>query len=90
MNITYWIYKHRLGYHLNIEGYRVGLYPISYTVEECLEDFCHQVQWELDTFIFTEYTSFIGGMMNVERPFSGILYGETLRIAEHRLRHETN
>lgn len=32
---------------LYIERYTVGEYPITYTLQECLEEFCESVDWRL-------------------------------------------
>lgn len=60
MDLSYEIHQHNLGQRLGIEGYLVGVYPVSYTVEEYLSDFCDQVKWGFDTYTFTTYDSCAG------------------------------
>lgn len=85
MELSYEIYLYPMGQHLEIEGYIVGKYPISYTVDECLDDFCDEVKWKLDWQYFTRYNSYIGGSMMVERNPLLAPYRETLRAVEQKL-----
>ena len=86
MELSYEMRQGLVGRSLIIEDYVVGVYPGSYTVEECLDDFCDQVKWELDTYTFTTYDSYTGGMMIVERVCCEVSYRTTLRTAECGLR----
>ena len=56
MKLAYQIYPHIIGQVLTIEEYIVDVYPVSYTIEECLEEFCEKVKWELDRFRERECT----------------------------------
>lgn len=86
MELSYEMRQGLVGQRLAIESYVVGVYPVSYTVEECLDDFCDQVKWELDIYTFTTYDSYIGGMLVVERVCCKVSYRTTLRTAECGLR----
>lgn len=88
MELSYEIQQGLVGQLLAIESYAVGVYPISYTVEECLNDFCDRVKWELDTHTFTTYDSYMGGMMIVDLTNHEVSYRTILGIAEHRLIYE--
>lgn len=90
MELSYEMQQGLVGQRLAIESHVIGVYPISYTIEECLDDFCDQVKWELDNYTFIAYDSYMGGMMMVERNPMYKSYRETLRAAEYKLRHETN
>ena len=85
MELSYELLQCPIGQRLEIEYYAVGAYSISYTVEECLEDFCDQVRWELDTYTFTTYNSYVGGMMMIEHNPCLSRYRETLRAVAERL-----
>lgn len=89
MELSYEMQQCLVGQRLAIEDYEVGVYPLSYTVEECLDDFCDQVKWELDTYTFITYDSYRGGMIIVECDHHFLSYREALLDAEHRLIHET-
>lgn len=81
--------NHGAGQVLVIEGYDVGLYPISYTVDECLEDFCHKWEWEFDQQTSMCYNWYVSGEAWVNRSIvSGISFRETLSAAEQRYRNE--
>lgn len=34
--------------NLMVRGYLVGRYPLSYTFEECVEEFCDRVGWDFN------------------------------------------
>lgn len=86
MELSYGIHQHLIGQRLSIEGYFVGVYPVSYTVGECLENWCGEVEWDLDQYTYSDYTSGSGGagIMTVDRLNNKVSYRRILLTAELR------
>lgn len=55
---------------LILKGWYVALYPLSFTVEECLEEFCDSVGWEFLDFDMYELHC---NVLNDTRPMSVII-----------------
>lgn len=80
--------NHDVGQLLVIQGYDVGLYPISYMIDECLEDFCYSWGWELDSQESVSYNLYISGHMWVDRIINRISSRGVLLAAEIKYNHE--
>ena len=72
--------------NLMISGYHVGRYPLSYTFEECIEEFCDKVGWDFirATQEYQFPSNRVIGCISFQRP----KYSSTLRtLKAHWLNH---
>lgn len=64
MNLLYCCRIKESKINLHIEHWLVGKYPISFTTQECLEEFCEFVGWQ-----FLEHYENRIGLRNYELPY---------------------
>ena len=53
---------------LRLESHVVGTYPMTYTVQECLEDFCDKVAWKFIVVHVGTLFKGRGGYFHFEQP----------------------
>lgn len=53
--------------YLTISGYRVGRYPLSYTFQECIEEFCDKVGWNFNMSTQERFSSWVTGHITFQR-----------------------
>lgn len=74
-----------LGKVLSIDDYKLSLYPLTYTILDCLEHFCDGVGWEL---VVCQCKFKAGGTIILSRFFGERSFQSTLRKARTLYRKE--
>ena len=71
-----------LGKVLSIDGYKLSLYPLTYTILDCLEHFCDGVGWELASYLYhNERLTITDGTATLLRSFRGRSFHMVFRKA---------